>query len=118
MTDLTKQLTAALEEYSSTTQEEIQQVIADVAKQAQKKLSMTSPSRTGKYRKSWKVKIEKRGDFFKAHVHNQRYQLTHLLEYGHKVQKTGHAAAQPHIAAVERWAKNEVERRLKEVLKG
>lgn len=118
MTDLTKQLTAALEEYSSTTQDEIQKIVTDVAKEAQKKLSSTSPSRTGKYRKSWKVKIEKRGDFFKAHVHNSRYQLTHLLEYGHKIQPSGHAAAQPHIAAVERWVKKEVEKRIKEALSG
>lgn len=118
MTDLTRQLTAALEEYSVSSQEEIQKIIADVAKQAQKRLSLNSPARTGKYKGSWKVKIEKRADYCKAHVYNARYQLTHLLEYGHKVHKAGHAAARPHIAAVEQWAVSEVEKRIKEALSG
>ena len=116
MTDLTKQLTEALSEYSSTCETEIQKIIQDVAKQAQKRLSINSPARTGKYKGSWKVKIEKRAGYTKAHIHNTRYQLTHLLEFGHKVHKTGHAAARPHIAAVERWAVNEVEKRIKEAL--
>lgn len=118
MTDLTKQLTAALQEYSTSCEEEIQKAIQDVAKQAQKRLSLNSPSRTGKYKGSWKVKIERRAGYCKAHIHNTRYQLTHLLEYGHKVHRTGHAAARPHIAAVEAWAVKEAEKRIKEALSG
>lgn len=116
MTDLTKQLTAALSEYSSSCEEEIQTILTDVAKQAKKRLSFSSPTRTGKYKGSWKVKVEKRAGYTKVHIHNTRYQLTHLLEYGHKVHKTGHAAARPHIAAVEQWAIKETEKRIREAL--
>ena len=116
MTDFNKQLTEALSEYSSTCEAEIQKIIQDVAKQAQKRLSLNSPVRTGKYKGGWKVKIEKRAGYTKAHIHNKQFQLTHLLEYGHKVHKTGHAAARPHIAAVEQWAINEVEKRIKGAL--
>ena len=116
MTDFSKQLTAALSEYSSSCEEEIQKAVQDVAKQAQKKLSSTSPVRTGKYKRGWKVKIERRSGYCKARIHNKYYQLTHLLEHGHKVHKTGHAAARPHIAAVEQWAVKEVEKRIKEAL--
>jgi hypothetical protein len=117
MTDFTAQLTDALREYSITCDEAIQEVLTDVAKQAQKRLTATSPSRTGKYKRSWKVKIERRQGFCKVHIHNTRYQLTHLLEFGHKAH-SGHAEARPHIASVEKWAVAEAEKRIKEVLSG
>lgn len=117
MTDFTQQLTAALAQYSDTCDEEIEKVLSDVAQQAQKKLSSISPARTGQYKRGWKVKIERRQGYCKAHVHNIRYQLTHLLEHGHRV-GSGRSPAIPHIAAVNRWAEEEAERRIKEVLSG
>ena len=126
MTDFTAQLTAALKEYSNTCEQEIQKAIDDVAKEAKKKLASTSPTgRRGKYRKGWKVTFDRRSGYYKAHIHSKEYQLTHLLEHGHRtVLKSGKygirgsAAARPHIAAVEQWANHEIEKRIKEVLSG
>lgn len=117
MTDFTAQLTAALKEYSQTCEQDIQKAIDDVCKEAKSKLSSSSPKRTGKYKRGWKVTIERRSGYYKAHIHNSRYQLTHLLEKGHRV-RGGHSPAIPHIKAVEEWANNEVEKRIKEVLQG
>ena len=126
MNDFTAQLTAAMKEYSTTCETEIQKAIDDVAKEAKKKLLATSPTgRRKQYRKGWKVTFERRSGYYKAHIHSKEYQLTHLLEHGHKtVLKSGKyggkssAAARPHIAAVEQWANKEIEKRIKEVLQG
>lgn len=117
MTDLTAQITAALKEYSSTSEDKIQEVLQDVAKEAKKKLSSASPSRTGKYKRGWKVTMTRRSGYCKVDIHNSRYQMTHLLEHGHRV-GSGRSPAIVHIAPVEQWAIQEAERRIKEVLKG
>lgn len=116
--DLTSQLSAVLTEYSRTSSEKIENILEDVGKEAKSKLNATSPKRTGKYRKGWKVKLERRNGSVQVHVHNTRYQLTHLLENGHKSRSGGFVPAQPHIAAVDSWAKDEVERRIREELRG
>lgn len=126
MTDLTAQITAALKEYSTTCEQEIQKAIDDVSKEAKRKLLSTSPKGgRSQYRKGWKVTVERRSGYYKAHIHNKEYQLTHLLEHGHKtVLKSGKygdkssASARPHIAAVEQWANKEIEKRIREVLSG
>lgn len=117
MTDFTEQLVGALKEYSGTCEDQIQEVLQDVAKQAKKKLSSTSPSRTGKYKRGWKVTLTRRPGFCKVDIHNTRYQLTHLLERGHRV-GIGRSPAIVHIAPVEQWAIAEAEKRIQEVLKG
>ncbi len=117
MTDFTAQITAALKEYSSTAEDKIQEVLQDVAKEAKKKLSSASPSRTGKYKRGWKVTLTRRSGFCKVDIHNTRYQMTHLLERGHRV-GSGRSPAIVHIKPVEEWAIKEAERRIKEVLQG
>ena len=117
MTDLTAQITAALKEYSSTSEDKIQEVLQDVAKEAKKQLSSASPKRTGKYKRGWKVTLTRRSGYCKVDIHNTRYQLTHLLEKGHRV-GSGRSPAIVHIKPVEEWAIKEAERRIKEVLKG
>lgn len=115
--DLTAQLVSALKEYSSTCEEQIQEVLQDVAKEAKKQLSSVSPKRTGKYKRGWKVTLTRRSGFCKVDIHNTRYQLTHLLEKGHRV-GSGRSPAIVHIKPVEEWAIKEAEKRIKEVLQG
>ena len=117
MTDLTAQLVSALKEYSSTSEDKIQGVLEDVAKEAKKQLSSSSPKRTGKYKRGWKVTLTRRSGYCKVDIHNTRYQLTHLLEKGHRAH-SGRSPAIVHIAPVEQWAIQEAERRIKEVLQG
>lgn len=114
--NLTSQITQALTEYSRVAQEDIQKILDDVGKEAVQKVKPNSPKGTGKYRRGWKVTVKKRPDHYEIHVHNKRYQLTHLLEKGHKIWRGGRAAAFPHIADVDNWAKEEAERRIREAL--
>lgn len=115
MQDFSQQLISALQEYSETCEDEIQKILQDVGKEAQAKLSKTSPKRTGKYKRGWKVDITRKAGECTVSVHNTRYQLTHLLENGHRTRNGGFVSAQVHIAPVDTWAKEEAEKRIKEV---
>lgn len=42
----------------------------------------------------------------------KHYRLTHLLEFGHAKQNGGRTRAFPHIAEVNDWAQEEVEKRM------
>lgn len=116
--DLTAQLVSAMKEYSSTCEEQIQEVLKDVAKDAKKRLASASPKRIGIYKLGWKVTLTRRAGYCKVDIHNgTRYQITHLLEKGHSV-RGGRSPAIVHIKPVEEWAIKEAERRIKEVLQG
>lgn len=79
---------------------------------------------TGAYAKGWRSELTEGRNFETATVHNKtRYRLAHLLENGHVVAggtKRSNAktfvAGKPHIADVEKWANEELEKRLAEVL--
>ena len=120
MDDITIQITRVLEEYAEEVRDEIEDVLDDVGKEAVAMLKKTSPKRTGKYAKGWRVKKEKHGGRVVLTLYNAKYgSLTHLLENGHrKRNRTGWVEAQPHIAKVEKYAIKEAERRITEVLKG
>lgn len=76
-----------------------------LGKDAVRELRQTSPKGyRGKYAKGWALKVQKKGAVV---VYNKEYQLTHLLEHGHKTRlKSGqygtkaNTAAQSHIADV------------------
>lgn len=75
-----------LNEYSNDIQEGITEAAYKVAEDGKNKLKVTSPKRTGDYRKGWRV--DKRGG--KGYVHATIYnatdwQLTHLLEQPHAI---------------------------------
>lgn len=93
-----------------------ERVIRTVALETVKRLQDTSPTMTGDYAKGWTA-VNKGGIII---VRNETdWQLTHLLEYGHANPRaiTGRkrTPAHPHIAKAERWASEELIRRLEEL---
>ncbi len=122
--DLTTQLTRIMSDYSRTSEEKIQKILQDVGKEAKQKLNRTSPKRPGggAYRRGWKVTLQRRNGNTTVHIHNKIYRLVHLLEKGH-VSRRKHRGrpfvdAKVHVQPVDEWAKNEVERRIREELRG
>lgn len=86
---------------------------ATVSKKAVQELKSSSPTgngpQSGRYARGWGVKKTKQTTV----IYNKTDPgLTHLLEHGHDVirkgKKVGHAAARPHIKAVEEMVKQEM----------
>lgn len=107
-----------LNEYSTDIQEAIIEDAQKVAKEAQNELKNTSPKRTGKYRKGWRVKTIKGNGYVESIVHNATdYQLTHLLEKPHLKRNGGMTTPIVHIAPVEQKAVKQFEKDVENIIK-
>ena len=107
-----------LNEYSSDIQEAITNEAQSVAKDAANELKNTSPKRTGKYRKGWRVKTNKGKGYIECIVHNAtNYQLTHLLEKPHVTRNGGKTTPKVHIAPVEEQSKKKFEIAVENIIK-
>lgn len=108
-----------ISEYETEVKEAINESFPKVGKETVKELKKTSPENRGKYKKTWKSKIEEDRLGKKLIVYNkQHYMLTHLLEHGHALVGGGRAETKAieHIKpAQEKAIKNvlkEIKRRL------
>lgn len=116
-----------LNEYSQDIQDGMEEIAKQVAKEDVNKLKNTTNTykvRSGKYNKGWTYKNEKDGRYsFKYIVHNKdNYQLTHLLEKGHRIigrdgTVKGQTRAFPHIAPVEEVSKRTYETEVENLIK-
>lgn len=107
-----------LNDYSSDIQDAITNEAQIVAKEATKELKTTSPKRTGKYSKGWRVKTTKGRGFVECVVHNATsYQLTHLLEKPHLKRNGGITTPKVHIKPVEEKSKKEYEYKVENIIK-
>ena len=121
------QINDILNEYSRDIQNGIEDIAKDVAKDDAKKLRDTRNTykvRSGNYNKGWTYKNDKKGRYaFNYVVHNKdNYQLTHLLEKGHRIigrdgSVKGQTKAFPHIAPVEQESNKEYEQRVENLIK-
>lgn len=75
-----------LNEYSSDIQDGITEVAFKVAEDGKNELKVSSPKRTGSYRKGWRVDKKSGKGFVHATIYNATdWQLTHLLEKPHAI---------------------------------
>ena len=119
VTDLTKQITDAMMQYTGAVSEEIETALKSVGKEAKNRLRATSPKRSGEYRKSWTISVERRSGEINVIVHNkEHYRLIHLLEYGHKMRNGKKSRAISHVAHVEEWAEKEALKAVEKAVKG
>ena len=125
MKDFASQLTEAMQQYSDVVSEEIEKALKDVGKQTVKKVKDLSPERTGhrikgadSYKRGWTAKVERQTGSVKVTVHNKQYQLTHLLEHGHRIKGGGKTKAQPHLAPAEQFAEAEAMKAIAKAVKG
>lgn len=119
--DLTAELGKVLGEYTTAVQVAVDNAVEECGKGMQKEIKANSPTRTGAYKKGWRCEISENGRGNKQAVikNKTNYQLTHLLEKGHKKRGgKGRVKAYVHIApAAEKWTE-EFEQRCKEACKG
>ena len=107
-----------LDEYSIEIQEGITKAAEDVANAGAKELKATSPKRTGKYSKGWRVNKRSGKGFVHTTIYNAtNWQLTHLLENGHTTRKGGRTRSFVHIRPVEEKYVNEYTKDVENIIK-
>jgi hypothetical protein len=99
--NLAGEIAKQLATYTKDVERKVKQAENKVAREAVEELKQRSPVDTGDYADGWAVK---RVDG-KLVIHNsKKYQLTHLLEYGHVKANGGRVPARVHIRPVEEKA--------------
>lgn len=110
-----------LSEYSEDIQDAITLEAQNVAKKAQNELKNTSPKRTGKYSKGWRVNTEKDRGSILCTIYNQNAGLTMLLEKPHVIRNKygtwGTSTPKVHIKPVEESAVKEYESNVAKIIK-
>ena len=108
-----------LQEYADLATEDLKKAVKKAGDEAKKDIQANAPVKTGAYKKSWTVKTTKEtSNAMEVVVHSKnRYQLAHLLEFGHAKRSGGRTKAIPHIAPAEQRAAEILEREVEAALK-
>lgn len=115
-----KEISKFIEEYTDEVREKVDAAVESVGKKTVEELKVGGDfiDRTGAYRKSWKVKIEKTRLGVTATVYAGQYYLTQLLEFGHVKQNGGRTRAFPHISTAEENARALLEEEVRKAVEG
>ena len=108
-----------LQEYADLATEDMKAAVKKAGNKAKSDVQAGAPVMTGKYKKSWAVKTTKENaNAMEVTVHSRnRYQLAHLLEFGHAKRGGGRTRAFPHIAPAEEAAAELLVREVEAALK-
>ena len=109
-----------LTEYAELATEDMKAAVKKAGQTVRKEIQAGAPVKTGAYRKSWAVKTTREmSSFMEATVHSRnRYQLAHLLEFGHAKRGGGRVPGRPHIAPSEEKGIRQLEDEIKKALEG
>jgi hypothetical protein len=108
-----------LEKYANLATDDMKDAVKDTAKSIKSDIEGSAPVLTGRYKKSWKIKkIRENANSLDVLVHSSnRYQLTHLLEFGHAKRGGGRVAGKPHIAPAAEKGEQDLIKAIEEKLK-
>lgn len=108
-----------LQEYADLATDDMKAAVKKAGNEAKKDIQANAPVKTGAYKKSWTVKTTKEtSNAMEVVVHSKnRYQLAHLLEFGHAKRGGGRTRAFPHIAPAEQRAAELLEKEVEAALK-
>lgn len=110
----------SLREYSSLAADEMKEAVREVGNTVRDEIREKAPKDTGIYAKSWTVKKQREtSSSLSLTVHSRnRYQLAHLLEFGHAKRGGGRVTAKPHIADAEAAGIRQLEEDIRKALEG
>ena len=108
-----------LAEYAQLAAEDMKKAVKKAGAEAKKDIQAGAPVKTGAYKKSWTAKTTKEtANAMEIVVYSRnRYQLAHLLEFGHALRKCGRTRAFPHIAPAEERAAQILEQEVEKALR-
>ena len=112
--DLAKEVMRGLDEYADVTTEQVKKAVRKAGNTVRKEIQENAPKNTGVYAKSWAVKkVRESSHTLEVVVHSKnRYQLTHLLEFGHCLRNGGRTRARSHIAPAEAKGIEQLEKQI------
>lgn len=107
--DFEEELAQRMAAYDRNVAERMKKGIDVVSEQAKKEIAARAPTKTGKYKKAFRLKKSVYEDTYNKrnvwYVAAPYYRLTHLLEYGYLSKNgTTRVPAQPHIIYGQRLA--------------
>lgn len=110
----------SLREYSSLAADEMKEAVREAGNTVRDEIREKAPKDTGIYAKSWTVKKQREtSSSLSLTVHSRnRYQLAHLLEFGHAKRGGGRVTAKPHIADAEAAGIRQLEEDIRKALEG
>ena len=109
-----------LNDYAKATTEDVKKAVKKAGDSVKKDIQANAPKDTGAYAKSWSVKnMKETSHSLEVTVYSRnRYQLAHLLEFGHAKRGGGRVPGRAHIAPAEeagiRQLETEIERCLRD----
>lgn len=116
---MTDEIIKGLTDYADLATDEMKSAVKKAGKTVRDEIKANAPKRTGQYAASWTAKTTKEtSNALEITVHSKnRYQLAHLLEYGHAKRGGGRTKAQPHIAPAEAVGIEQLEADIERALK-
>lgn len=108
-----------LQEYADLATDDMKAAVKKAGNEAKKDVQDGAPVKSGRYKKNWTVKTTKENsNSIEVTVHSKnRYQIAHLLEFGHAKRGGGRTRAFPHIAPAEQKAAELLEKEVEAALK-
>ncbi len=109
-----------LTEYADLAADELKKAVKKAGNEVKKDIQANAPKDTGAYAKSWAVKnVRETSHSIELVVHSRnRYQLSHLLEFGHAKRGGGRVPGKAHIAPAEEKAGRTLEQEIEKALRG
>lgn len=118
--ELADAIMEGLNEYAELVTEEMKEAVKNASTTVRKEIKDNAPSDTGKYAKSWMAKkVRETSQTLTMVVHSKnRYQLAHLLEFGHALRNGGRYEGKAHIAPAEQKGVEQLKEEIERALKG
>lgn len=109
-----------LSEYADLATDEMKDAVRNAGKTVKKEIQKNAPEKTGAYKKSWTTKkVKETSNSLELVVYSKnRYQLAHLLEFGHAKRNGGRVSGKEHITPAEQEAVRQLERDIEKALRG